>query len=180
MKNLFLFFGVFVPCIYFSQIKINARNDVEIFFMDSSISMERYLNPKTPYYFKIINHTNEDYVIDPQGFIGETDVYECNRLYIAPENLRLRGYYFRDDPEDCKEDLIILKKNDFIITKLNILNIRSLYNLDSNKYYNLNIKSKHNKYTATLLGCNNYIENLEKKGYKILDDNISFKIPLTK
>jgi hypothetical protein len=179
MKNLFLFFGVFVPCIYFSQIKLNTRNDVEIFLMDSSISMEKYLNPKIPYQYKIVNHTNDVYIIDPQGFIGESKVYECNKLYSDPEKLIPQGYYSRDE-EDCEPDLIVVKKQETKLVELYLLNIRYYYNLKPNKRYYLDVKSKHNKYSATLLGCNNYIDNLEKKGYKILDDNISFKILLTK
>lgn len=179
MKTLFLFFGVFVPYLYFSQIKINTGNDIEIFLMDSSISMEKYLNPKIPYQYKIVNNTNDDYIIDPQGFIGESKVYECNKLYSYPEKLIPQGYYSREE-EDCEHDFIVIKKQETIIVELYVLNIKYYYNLNSNKHYYLDVKSKHNKYSAILLGCNNYIDNLEKKGYKILDDNICFTIPLTK
>ena len=179
MKNLFLFFGVFVPSVYFSQIKLNTGNDIDIFLMDSSISMEKYLNPKIPYQYKIVNHTNNYYLIDPQGFLGEAVLYEGNKLYSNPEKLIPQSYYSRDE-EDCEQDFIVLKKHETIQVELYLLNIKYYYNLKPNKRYYLDVKSKHNKYTATLLGCNNYINNLEKKGYKILYDRISFKIPLTK
>jgi hypothetical protein len=38
--------------------------------------------------------------------------------------------------------------------------------------------SAHNKYNMTMLGCDDYIRELESKGYKVLEDSISTKIPL--
>lgn len=176
MKKIYLFFGILLYGIYFSQVKINNRNDIEIYLMDPEVSMERYLDAKRPYQYKIINHTNDDYIIDPQGFRGKTDLYECNQLYTIPEKIIPEGYYDRDDPEDCQQDLIIVKKQSSIITSLYILNISFFYNIEATKSYYLKIRSKHNKNTATILGCSNYINNLEKQGYKILDDNIDAKL----
>ncbi|MDR6548693.1 hypothetical protein J2810_004783 [Chryseobacterium rhizosphaerae] len=177
MKRFYCFFGIFLFGLCFSQIKINKRKDIEIFLTDSIVSMERYLDASKPYKYLIINHTSDDYIIDPQGFMGDTEVYECNELYIHPEKIIPKGYYSRDW-EDCKEDFIILKKKDSLIVQLAILNIGFFYNLKPDKTYSLDIQSKHNEYTATLLGCKDYIRDLKKQGYKIFEDIISVKIPL--
>ena len=58
--------------------------------------MERYIDPKIPYLYKIINHISDDYVIDPQGSIEETVLFECDKLYTVPEKLLPKGYYSRD------------------------------------------------------------------------------------
>ncbi|REC50330.1 hypothetical protein [Chryseobacterium pennipullorum] len=76
MKTFYCFFGIFIFGFYFSQVKVNYRKDIDIFFMDSAVSMKRYLDASKPYRYKIVNHTNSDYIIDPQGFDGKTYVYE--------------------------------------------------------------------------------------------------------
>jgi len=177
MKRFYCFFGIFIFGFYFSQIKVNKRKDVEIFIMDSVISMKRYLEANKAYQYKIVNNTNDNYIIDPQGFRGKTYVYECNELYSHPEKMIPSGYYSRD-LEDCKEDIILLKKKSFLIVELDILNLSFYYNLKPNINYQLDIQSKHNEYTATLLGCADYIKDLKKQGYKVFEDQIKVKIPL--
>lgn len=179
MKKAQLLITILYSFFYFSQIKVNERKDIEIFLTDTNISMEKYLNPKTPYLYKIINHSNYNYIIDPNGFIGEAQLYEYNELYTKPKKLLPQGYYLRD-LEDCKHSFIIVEAKSIIFVELSLLNIKYDYNIEPNVYYYLNIKSKHNEYSATLLGCESYIKNLTKKGYKVFDDNIYIKIPLTK
>ncbi|MDR3024479.1 hypothetical protein [Chryseobacterium sp.] len=177
MKRFYCFFGIFIFGFYFSQIKVNKKRDVEIFLMDSAVSIERYLDPNKAYKYKIINHTDNNYIIDPQGFRGKTYVYECNELYSQPEKMIPKGYYSRD-LEDCKEDFILLKKKESLIVEIALLNIDFFYHIKPNKSYYLDIESKHNEYTATLLGCTDYIKDLKKQGYKVFEDQIKARIPL--
>jgi len=177
MKRIYVLIGICIYSFYLSQIKVNTRNDIEIILLDSSVSMQRYLDVVNPYRYKIINHTDHDYIIDPQGFIGKTYVYENNELYSVPEKMIPQGYYSRD-LEDCQADLILVKKRDSLITQLDILNINFYYKIKQSEKYDLDIQSKHNRYTTTLLGCSDYIKNLKLKGYKIFEDKINVKIPL--
>lgn len=141
---------------FFSQQKINIREDVQVFLLDSEVSMKKYLDPKTPYLFKVVNNTDEKFLIDPQGFIGETSLYECGTLVIKPAKLIPEGYYYRE-LEDCQNDFIKLDPHSEIIVPLNILGIKYFYELSNMRRYFLEIKSKHNNYTATLFGCNDML-----------------------
>ncbi|PWN68869.1 hypothetical protein C1631_012365 [Chryseobacterium phosphatilyticum] len=177
MKRTCILIATCIYSFYLSQIKVNTRSDLEIILLDSSVSMQRYLDGANPYTYKIINHTDDNYIIDPQGFNGKTYVYENNELYDVPEKMIPKGYYSRD-LEDCKADLLLVNKRDSLTVQLEILNIDFYYKIKKTEKYDLEIQSKHNEYTATLLGCSKYIKDLKRKGYKIFDDKINIKIPL--
>ncbi|QIY90083.1 hypothetical protein [Chryseobacterium gallinarum] len=177
MKKNWVLISTCICSFYLSQVKVNTGNDIEIILLDSNVSMQRYLDGANPYKYKIINHTDHDYIIDPQGFVGKTYVYENDKLYNHPEKMIPQGYYSRD-LEDCKADLLLVKKRDSLITQLDILNINFYYKIRPSEKYNLDIQSKHNEYTVTLLGCSNYIKSLKLKGYKVFTDKINVKLSL--
>lgn len=57
-------------------------------------------------------------------------------------------------------------------------NNRGIYRYSQPNKYEMVIKSFHNKYNALILGCDDYVKELETKGYKVLEDSISVKIPV--
>ncbi|WP_160140129.1 hypothetical protein [Chryseobacterium sp. c4a] len=162
-----------------AQIKLNTKNEIDIFFEDSKFSLNKIFKGNESYLFKIVNNTNNTYIIDPYGFRGNNVVETCDKSIVEPDRIILSGLYRRTDNEDCFNDLVILKPKEEKYIPLSIITLKGSYDLNKNKKYILNLSSTHNKYTMTLLGCQDYIKNeLEKKGYKVLEDNIVAKIPI--
>ena len=157
-----------------SQIKLNISKDVNIIFKEVSLK----LNSGKVIDYLVKNNTTNTYIIDPYGFYGESYTLENGKI-IEPNSYYRRGYYRRFDDNSCKRDLIILQPKTSIFIALTLdRNNRSIYNYSKNNNYIKIVKSLHNKYNATILGCDQYIESLEKKGYKVLEDSIVAKIPL--
>lgn len=120
--------------------------------------------------YTIKNNTSKTYIIDPYGFIGYS-YWTKNDKRIEPVDF-LRGYYTREDA-DCKEDLLILypHQKTTVYISLNYYETGK-YDFSKQGTYKMTVKSGHNKQSATLLGCTEYIEKLENQGYKVLNDSI--------
>lgn len=156
-----------------NQIKLNKGKDIDIIFPFKHIDTQ-----STEVIEEIIkNNTNNTYIIDPFGFYGKSFVLEDGQI-LDPYLYLKSGYYSRND-RSCHEDLIILKPFQSIHRSIILdKNNRAVYKYaQSNKYEQI-VKSFHNKYNATILGCESYVKELESKGYKILEDSIVAKIPL--
>ncbi|PKF75324.1 hypothetical protein CW752_05055 [Chryseobacterium sp. PMSZPI] len=154
--------------------KLNKAKDINITLEEVPLK----LNTGKVINYLINNNTNNTYIIDPYGFYGVSYVLENGKI-IEPTSYYRGGYYNRFDDNDCKRDLVIIEPKTSISIPLSLdRNNRSIYNYSKNNYYINVIKSFHNKYNATILGCDRYINNLEKKGYKVLEDSIVAKIPL--
>lgn len=164
-------------CILFiycsNQIKLNKGKDVDIIFPLTHIDSQ-----STKVIEEIIkNNTNNTYIIDPLGFYGKSFVLENGKI-LDPYLYFKNGYYSRNDTS-CREDLIIL--NPFQTINHSIIfdkNNRAVYKYTNSNKYEQIIKSFHNRYNATILGCDYYVKELESKGYKVLEDSIVTKIPL--
>ncbi|PWN67117.1 hypothetical protein [Chryseobacterium oncorhynchi] len=156
-----------------NQIKLNKGKDIDIIFPLKHIDTQ-----STEAIEEIIkNNTNNTYIIDPLGFYGESFVLENGKI-LNPYLYFRSGYYSRND-RSCHEDLIILKPfqaihHSIIFDKNN----RAVYRYAKSNKYEQIVKSFHNRYNATILGCESYVKELESKGYKILEDSIVTKIPL--
>ncbi|MGN7864116.1 hypothetical protein [Chryseobacterium sp. 22458] len=162
-----------------AQIKLNTKQEVDILFEGKQISLNRIFDGKDPYMFKVINNTNNTYIIDPYGFRNDKFVMTCDENIVIPDKTILKGFYKRFDDEDCFIDLIILKPREEKYVILSIFSLTGWYDLDNQKKYILRLNSTHNNYSVVLLGCQNYIRSLvEKKGYKVLEDNIVARIPI--
>ena len=74
--------------------------------------------------------------------------------------------------EPLNTQIINLKKNHL---KEYIL---AVYRYTKPHQYEEIIKSSHDRYNATILGCDDYVKELESKGYQVLEDSIVVKIPL--
>ncbi|PKF75323.1 hypothetical protein CW752_05050 [Chryseobacterium sp. PMSZPI] len=154
--------------------KLNKGKDIDITYPQSYISAQK---TKTVIKETIKNNTNNTYIIDPYGFYGESYTLENNKI-LKPYMYINEGYVSRND-RLCRETLIILKPKESILLSLVLnTNNKSVYKYSKTNKYEEVIKSLHNKYNATLLGCDDYIEELESKGYKVLEDSIVAKIPL--
>lgn len=177
MKYLLLMM-IAVCCISSKKIeyfKINKSKDVDIMYEITARTSDK--NAELIYYIK--NKTGSTFIIDPFGFWGSTSVYDNNNL-IDPYKLGLKGYYERFNDKWCERDLLILKPYELI--KLDVFNTNykntGLYHFDPSKNYYQIIRSVHNKQTILYLGCEKYIQDLQSKGYKVLEDSINAKIPL--
>ncbi|MEI3789856.1 MULTISPECIES: hypothetical protein [unclassified Chryseobacterium] len=153
-------------------IKLNKSENIDILYESNNNSKDK------PIYI-IKNNTENTYIIDPFGFRGTATLYEDNNL-LNPYILGLKGYYERPSDKWCKNDLIILLP--YESKKIETFNTNysntALYHYSKGKKYFEIIKSAHNKNTATYFGCEEYIRELESKGYKVLEDSISVKIPV--
>lgn len=154
--------------------KINKGKDIDIILKEGKY----ILNDNNKKKYLIINNTNDYYIVDPNGFYGTSETFE-NNLKMVPVNYFARGYYNRFKDNDCIRDLLIISPKSSKEAALSLnSNDNSLYNYSKDKNYVLYIKSFHNKYNATIFGCEKYINDLEQKGYKVLEDSIVAKIPL--
>jgi hypothetical protein len=176
MKYL-LIFVIFLSC--FVQKKSQTFKINKSKYIDLLYEINKNTDNESKYIFYLKNNTNITFIIDPFGFWGNTTMYENGNL-IKPNKLGLKGYYERFSDKWCERDLIILKPNEY--KKLNYFNTNykdtALYNFDKDKKYFEIVKSAHNKETILYLGCEDYVKNLEARGYKVLEDSISTKIPL--
>ncbi|REC63443.1 hypothetical protein DRF65_04920 [Chryseobacterium pennae] len=156
-----------------NQIKLNKGKDIDIIFPLKRIDIQSTEVTKEV----IKNNTNTTYIIDPLGFYGKSFVLENGKV-LDPYSYFKSGYYSRND-RLCHEDLIILEPfqtihHPIIFDKNN----RAVYRYTKPNNYEEVIKSVHNRYNATILGCESYVKDLEARGYKVLEDSIVTKIPL--
>lgn len=173
MKKFFLLPFCFLFIFCSNQIKMNRGKDIDIIFPLKSINTQA-TGPVIEETIK--NNTNNTFIIDPQGFYGESYVLENGK--VLEPHLYLKGYYSRD-ASLCREDLIILKPFQTIHHSINYnRNNRAVYKYAKPNQYEEVIRSSHNKFNATILGCDDYIKELEYKGYKVLEDSIIARIPL--
>lgn len=154
--------------------KINKGKDIDIIFPQKYISTQE---TETIIKEIIKNNTNNTYIIDPYGFSGESYTLENGKV-LVPYMYFKDGYISRND-RLCKELLIILKPFQTIHHSIVFdKNNKALYKYSKSNKYEEVVKSLHNRYNVTSLGCDQYVESLEKKGYKVLEDSIVAKIPL--
>ncbi|GGG43475.1 hypothetical protein [Epilithonimonas arachidiradicis] len=156
-----------------TQIKLNKGNNVDFIQMHKPTPDGKFL---------IKNNTSDTYIIDPMGFFGK--IFYLENDGPAPLMWYPEGYFYRFSDADCNRDLIILEPYKQIEANFTLCRDLSGSDLDVTKIsrsnrYSYIVKSVHNKSTAIASGCKNYIENLERLGYKVLEDSISAKVPLT-
>ncbi|MCC3214760.1 hypothetical protein LIV57_05720 [Chryseobacterium sp. X308] len=154
--------------------KINKSKDVDIYLPQNNLPTKDMgsIIKET-----IKNNTNNTYIIDPYGFYGQSYVSENGKI-LEPYMNAVQGYVSKDD-RLCHELLVILKPFQTIQQSVNYnVNNRGIYKYSKGNEYFEVTNSVHNKKTVTLLGCEKYVEELESKGYKVLEDSIVAKIPL--
>lgn len=147
----------------YSQSKTD-KNNLQIVFPET-VDM---ITVKTGQDLTIINKSEETYIIDPYSFIVNVKVIE-NDKEIQPYRQKLFGSYGRDI-DDCKETVLIIKPKAKITTKVFFFPLDH-YNFSADKKYVLKSMASYNK--NALISCNKYINQLEEKGYKIPDIQLS-------
>lgn len=130
------------------------------------------------YEIKLINNTKFNYIIDPYSFREDNAIVDSSSNLLFPINHFIQGYYKRFNEEQCAEDYIILKPKEEKFVSLSIFSLKGNYDLKINEKYYLKLKSFQNRNTVIQYGCEEFIDNFEKQGYKIFEDNIEAKIPL--
>ncbi|MGE8554227.1 MAG: hypothetical protein ACN6OB_09910 [Chryseobacterium jejuense] len=173
MKKIILIITCFSFISCYTQMKLNKSKNIDIL-----VKVPVELIVEKPVIYTLKNNTNNTYIIDSYGYVGKS-YWELNNEILNPINFS-RGYYSREG-EDCRNDLIILKpkqKMDTILS-LNYME-RGIYDFSKTGNYSRNIESRHSKENGMPLSCKQYINDLEKKGYIMLDDNIVAKIPFIK
>lgn len=174
MKKTILLIIICISCTFCSsQMKLNKSKEVDIL-----LKLPTTLTVEVPTMYSLKNNTNNIYIIDPYGFIGDS-YWVLNNEKLNPIAFS-KGYYSRDN-DDCKTDLIILKPKQKMDTIL-ILNYmeRGIYDFSKSGNYIWNVKSRHIKQNGMTSSCKQYISDLEDKGYILLDDSIEAKIPFVK
>lgn len=170
MKRLIILIIVSINCIFCSsQTKINNNKEVDIL-----LKMPVDLITQIPVKFTIQNKSSNTYIIDPYGFAGNS--------YWLFENKRLnsiglqKGYYSRENP-DCEYDIIIIRPKEKIEKIINLnYSEKQRYDFSKIGHYVWKVESKHVRENTMPSSCRQYITDLEKKGYKFLQDSISAEI----
>ena len=162
---------LFISLNVYSQIKLNRNKDVDILL---EVSDQQDNKGE----FCIKNNSDNTYIIDSLGFYGESSIV-VNNLVQQPITF-WGGHYYRINNKQCIDDLIILKPHNSIKLNLNLAsNDDAIYDYKQFTNYINIINSFHNKNTVLLHGCKSYIEELEKRGYRVLEDTIVAEIPFT-
>lgn len=174
MKNIITLIITCFSCIFCStQMKINKSNDVDIL-----VKTPVNLTTEIPVTYTIKNNSEKTYIIDPYGFVGDS-YWMLNNKKIEPIEFS-RGYYSRENI-DCTSDLIILNPKQKIDTVLSLNYAeRGRYDFSNSGNYIWNVQSNHNKQNGMPSSCKQYIDELELKGYRFLNDSIVAKIPFYK
>ncbi|WP_131368691.1 hypothetical protein [Chryseobacterium luteum] len=155
------------------QMKLNKSNDIDIL-----VKTPVKLIADEPVIFTIKNNSNFTYIIDPYGFVGNS-YWMLNNKKLDPVNFS-RGYRSRE-AIDCKNDLIILKPKQKMDTTLSLNFMeRGIYDFSKAGNYIRVAESRHNEQNGMPLICKQYINELESKGYRLLDDSIDAKIPFVR
>ncbi|WP_042720549.1 hypothetical protein [Flavobacterium sp. B17] len=153
--------------------KINKSNEVDIL-----IKTPVKLEPEEPITYNIKNNSNVIYIIDPYGFVGES-YWLLNNKKLVPIQFS-RGYYSREN-DDCRNDLIIIKPNEKIEKALSLNYMeKAIYDYSQSGNYIRIVSSNHSKQNSMPSSCKQYINDLELKGYRFLNDSIVAKIPFVK
>ncbi|MDH6252585.1 hypothetical protein M2347_002312 [Chryseobacterium sp. H1D6B] len=173
MKKITLIMTCFICTFCSTQMKLNKSEQIDIL-----IKTPLKLIGDKPVIYTIKNNTNNTYIIDPYGFVGNS-YWILNNEKLNPINSS-RGYYSREN-EDCKNDLIILEPKQKIDTTLSLNYMeRYIYDFSKTGKYIRHVESKHSRQNGMPLSCKQYINELEKKGYHLLDDSIKAEIPFVK
>lgn len=163
-----------LSCIFCStQMKLNKSKEIDI-----TVKSPVDLQTDKAIVYTIKNNTDKTYIIDPYGFIGSS-YWTFNNERLNPVNFS-KGYYSRDH-YDCENDLIILKPKDKLDTTL-VLNYhqKEIYDFSTQGKYVFYVKSNHSKQNGMPSSYKQYINDLEKKSYLFLNDDIDAKIPFVK
>lgn len=154
-----------------SQVQINDKDCLKI-STESDTLFYRYPNR-----FVIENNTNNNYIININGFLGSSIIYENNeRLFpYKPE--------FYSNPmdwnmEECRKNILLIPKHEKQKSILNINIIKGFYKLDNGQNYIIEFESTHTKSSPYYFGCKKYVDRLVSKGYKIYEGTLQGKIKL--
>lgn len=161
-----------------AQEKLTYQNDVEIYYLGNEVSQKEILAGKSSYNFKIINNTNQTFLIPKFGFENNNYVFENNE-FVEPASKFLGAYPADFDLDECRSNIIMLEPQAKIeVPYLNIFSQKSIYKLDNQKAYKLIVISKQypSNSRLKLQGCERYIEKLEKEGGKFANISIITEI----
>ncbi|MEI3789858.1 MULTISPECIES: hypothetical protein [unclassified Chryseobacterium] len=174
MRKIILLSFCFLFSFCSNQIKLNKGKEVDIIFPKKYISTQ-----KTGEIIEEIikNNTNNTYIIDPYAFYGESYMLENGNL-LQPNMYIRNGYASRND-RLCRDILIILKPFQILHHSIALnTNNKAIYKYSKSNKYEEITKSLHNRNNVLALGCDDYIKELESKGYKVLEDSIIVTIPV--
>ncbi|SDF50700.1 hypothetical protein SAMN05421825_1546 [Epilithonimonas hungarica] len=132
------------------------------------------------YLFKIINDTNDNYIIDTEGFYSSIGVYDENNNYVEPYlPYPTGGKTAERKDNECYKDYEVVLKNSTSVVLLNLFRYIGEHDLKSNQKYYIKLNSvEFGKKFSSDTGCKEYIKEMEAQGYKVLEGNINAKIPL--
>lgn len=174
MRQFFLVISLF-PYLFFSQIKINDKENIRIIFPFSEIKY----SIGSHYLFEIINNTDDNYIIDTDGFYRHIEIYDENDNYIQPYLFYPSSSIAERNNNECYKDYEVVLKKTKSVVLLNLFKYLGEYDLKNDKKYYIKIKNiEFGKRFSSDSGCRDYIEKMEKNGYKILEGTINLKIPL--
>lgn len=172
MKTQIIFFIVLMGIFCKSQ-EIISRNskDVKIKSLTKDIS----LSGKD--FVEITNHSDYTYIINSKGFLGGGDIYENDSIRFLPTHI-VNVSYSNWNKNECRERLLIIPKHSSIKAYLYLIRDHDVYLFDNNKKYKISYRAEHTLDSPYYYGCEEYVDSLVAKGYKIYEGVIKDKKPL--
>ena len=129
-----------------SQVQLNNNKCFKIELENNNLVY------RTPNYFVITNNTNNNYILNIDGFSGDGKVYENGKKIIPylPEILSIRYDW---DAEECKNNILIIPKKIKLRTILYLSLTRGYYKIDPDKKYEIDFENMHTKKSPYYYGC---------------------------
>ena len=127
--------------------------------------------------FEIINNSNNNFIINKNGFLGSSSVYSSDGTLVSPKNMVLVSPADWDDYE-CKNNILLIPKKSRKKYSLNLNLYHFNYDFYQNKLYTIEYESEHTLKSPYYYGCKNYVDSLVSKGYRIIEYKIAGKARL--
>jgi len=173
MKNFIKFFlcqftGLFL--ITNAQIKTNSDKCFNIL-------LENHIVYGAPSKFIIINNTNKNYLVNIEGFIGNSEIFE-NGKKILPFKPKIFISHAEWDEEKCRENILLVEKNTKITSPIYLDIFKGYYNILSSYNYQINFESTHTVRSPYYFGCKKYVDSLVNEGFEIYDGTLKGNVKL--
>ncbi|MBT0552419.1 hypothetical protein [Riemerella anatipestifer] len=159
-----------------SQTIVNDNKEVNIIFPFEYVKYSL----GTYYLFTIKNNSNFNYFIDTSvnSFWGRALILK-NGKYLPQKSYYSSGYPTEREYNECEKDFQIIMKGETKNVLLPIFQYNGTYDFDSNNNYRVVISNqKFSRAISSEMGCKKYIEQMENKGYKLLEGNINLSLKI--
>ena len=175
--KMFLLSTLVISTFLKSQILLNNNSDLKIYLKENEIKNDEKPSEFNKMFFIIDNQSKEKYIINKRGFMGQAFVYK-NDTITKPYLYKPFGSPADWTEKDCKKNILIINPNKKITTVLYLDIFDGWYNIENAQKNLVQFISEHTENSPYYFGCEDYVDKLIKKGYKIYIGTLEGKVNL--